>query len=598
MDIASSRPAESNEIDRPVPSTPSNRVWGSDAIAAMLRELDIPYIALNPGASYRGIHDSLVNYLGNTRPRMLLCLHEESAVALAHGYAKVTGRPMAAFVHSNVGLMHATMAIFNAWCDRAPVLVLGATGPMDSTRRRPWIEWIHTARDQGALIRNFTKWDDQPASVGSAQEAILRAWMIANTAPQGPVYVNFDLALQEDEITEVPAMPTVARYASPVAPEPSGPLVRQAAELLVGARRPLILAGRGSRDPEAWQRRVALAEAIGARVVTDRKSGATFPTDHPLHVGGTAPIVEADVILSLDWVDLAGTLRTALAGKPATAKIIQVSVDQYVHNGWSMDYQGLPPVDAYLLAEPDAAVPRLLAAVKALRPNAPPLPAPGSRPAPPPLSALEETSIIQVPHIATALRAVLGDAPTTMIRLPLSWADGLSEFRHPLDYLGTDGGGGIGSGPGMSVGAALALRDSGSSRLPVAVLGDGDFLMGVTALWTAVRNNVPLLVIVANNRSFFNDELHQERVARQRGRPPENRWIGQAIRDPDIDLATMARGQGCTGIGPVEDPSKLVPALREAVAAVRAGKVCVVDVRVAPGYSAGATAAIMQRASG
>jgi thiamine pyrophosphate-dependent acetolactate synthase large subunit-like protein len=598
MDIAEKPAAASNEIDRPVPSAPSNRVWGSDAIAAMLRELDIPYVALNPGASYRGIHDSLVNYLGNTRPRMLLCLHEESAVALAHGYAKVTGRPMAAFVHNNVGLMHATMAIFNAWCDRAPVLVLGATGPMDSTRRRPWIEWIHTARDQGGLIRNFTKWDDQPASIGSAQEAILRAWMIANTAPQGPVYINFDLALQEDEITELPPAPTIARHAPPVAPEPSGPLVQQAAELLARARRPVILAGRGSRDPAAWQRRVALAEAVGARVVTDRKSGATFPTDHPLHVGGTAPVAEADVILSLDWVDLAGTLCSIHAGRPVTAKIVQVSVDQYVHNGWSMDYQGLPPADAYLLAEPDAAVPALLGAVKALRPNAPPLPAAGARSGPPPLSALDEASIIQVPHIASALREVLGDAPATMIRLPLSWADGLWEFRHPLDYLGTDGGGGVGSGPGMSVGAALALRDSDSSRLPVAVLGDGDFLMGVTALWTAVRNNVPLLVVVANNRSFFNDELHQERVALQRGRPPENRWIGQAIRDPDIDLATMARGQGCTGIGPVEDPGKLVPAMREAVAAVRAGRVCVVDVRVAPGYSAGATAAIMQRTPG
>jgi thiamine pyrophosphate-dependent acetolactate synthase large subunit-like protein len=590
--------AASNEIDRPVPGAPSNRVWGSDAIAAVLRELDIPYIALNPGASYRGIHDSLVNYLGNTRPRMLLCLHEESAVALAHGYAKVTGRPMAAFVHSNVGLMHATMGIFNAWCDRIPVLVLGATGPMDSTRRRPWIEWIHTARDQGALIRNFTKWDDQPASIASAQEAILRAWLIANTAPRGPVYINFDLALQEDELTELPAMPTVARHAPPVAPEPAGPLLRQAAELLAGARHPLILAGRGSRDPAAWQRRVALAEAIGARVVTDRKSGATFPTDHPLHVAEAALVGDADVILSLDWVDLAGTFRSAPAGKPVRAKIIQVSIDQYVHNGWSMDYQGLPPVDVYLLAEPDAAVGPLLAAVKELRPQAAALPKPGPRPGPPPPSVLDETSIIEVPHIATALGAVLGDAPTTMIRLPLSWADGLWEFRHPLDYLGTDGGGGVGSGPGMSVGAALALRDSGSSRLPVAVLGDGDFLMGVTALWTAVRNGIPLLVVVANNRSFFNDELHQERVARQRGRPPENRWIGQAIRDPDIDLATMARGQGAVGLGPVEEPRSLLPAMREAVAAVRAGKVCVIDVRVAPGYSAGATAAIMQRASG
>jgi thiamine pyrophosphate-dependent acetolactate synthase large subunit-like protein len=595
---ARSSAASGNEIDRPVPSAPSNRVWGSDAIAAALRELDIPYVALNPGASYRGLHDSLVNYLGNTRPRMLLCLHEESAVALAHGWAKVTGRPMGAIVHSNVGLMHATMAIFNAWCDRMPVIILGATGAVDAMRRRPWIEWIHTARDQGALIRHYTKWDDQPASIGAAQEAIMRANMIAQTPPCGPVYININLELQEDEIAALPAPPAIQRFAPPAPPEPGGTIVRQAAELLAGARRPLILAGRGSRDPQAWQRRVALAEAIGAQVMTDRKSGATFPTDHPLHGGGVERIVDADVILSLDWVDLAGTLRTAYAARPITAKIIQVSIDQYVHNGWSMDYQGLPPADVYLLAEPDAATTPLLAAVKELRPQAPPTPAPASRQGPPPLSALEGAEIIQVPHIATALRAALGDSPVSMLRLPLSWADGLWEFRHPLDYLGTDGGGGIGSGPGMSVGAALALRDTGGGRLPVAVLGDGDFLMGVTALWTAVRNEIPLLIVVANNRSFFNDELHQERVARQRGRPVENRWIGQAIRGPDIDLATMARGQGCTGIGPVEDPKKLVAAIRDGVAAVRAGRVCVVDVRVATGYAADATAAILQRGAG
>jgi thiamine pyrophosphate-dependent acetolactate synthase large subunit-like protein len=600
MDDAPARPiaAAGNEIDRPVPSPPSNRVWGSDAIAAVLRALDIPYVALNPGASYRGLHDSLVNYLGNTRPRMLLCLHEESAVALAHGWAKVTGRPMGAIVHSNVGLMHATMAIFNAWCDRMPVLIFGATGAVDAMRRRPWIEWIHTARDQGALIRNYTKWDDQPASIGATQEAILRANMIAQTAPRGPVYININLELQEDEIAALPPLPEITRFAPPAPPEPAGPVVRQAAELLARARQPLILAGRGSRDPEAWQRRVALAEALGAQVMTDRKSGATFPTDHPLHGGAAERFVQADVILSLDWVDLAGTLKTAHAGKPVSAKIIQVSIDQYIHNGWSMDYQGLPPADVYLLAEPDAAVPPLLAAIKELRPNPPPLPAEASRPGPPPLSALADASVIQVPHIATALKAALAGSPVSMLRLPLSWADGLWEFRHPLDYLGTDGGGGIGSGPGMSVGAALALRDTASGRLPVAVLGDGDFLMGVTALWTAVRNEIPLLIVVANNRSFFNDELHQERVARQRGRPVENRWIGQAIRGPDIDLATMARGQGCTGIGPVEDPKQLVAAIRDAVSAVRAGKVCVVDVRVAAGYAAEATAAILQRASG
>ncbi len=605
MGIAAGKPTEAggDEIDRPTPSASSNRVWGSDAIAAAIRELDIPYVALNPGSSYRGLHDSLVNHLGNTRPRMLLCLHEESAVALAHGYAKVTGRPLAVIAHANVGLMHATMAIFNAWCDRVPVIVLGATGALDATRRRPWIEWIHTARDQGALIRNFSKWDDQPSSIGAAQEAVLRANMIAQTAPHGPVYLNFDLALQEDEIDTVPPMPDLARFLPPAAPEPGGALLRQAAELLARAERPVILMGRALRDPDAWARRVALAEAVGARVMTDRKAGAAFPTDHPLHAAGPASaltpagaelVAAADVILSLDWIDLAGTLKAAGRGQPPTGKVIQISVDQYVHNGWSMDYQGLPPADVYLLAEPDAAVPPLLAAVKELRPTAPPLPAPRPRRSPPPVSALDTASIIEVPLLATALKAALAGAPVSMIRLPLSWGEHLWDFRHPLDFLGADGGGGIGSGPGMAVGAALALRDG--ERLPVAVLGDGDFLMGVTALWTAVRNSIPLLVVIANNRSFFNDELHQERVARDRGRPVENRWIGQSIRDPDIDLATLARGQGCVGIGPVEDPKTLVAAMTEAVAAVRAGKVCVVDVRVAVGYDPGGAAGIMQRA--
>jgi thiamine pyrophosphate-dependent acetolactate synthase large subunit-like protein len=600
MDSSSDRPAVTGtEIDRPVASAPSNRVWGSDAIAAAIRELEIPYVALNPGSSYRGLHDSLVNYLGNVRPRMLLCLHEESAVALAHGWAKVTGKPMLAIVHANVGLMHATMAIFNAWCDRAPLIVLGATGALDATRRRPWIEWIHTARDQGALVRNFTKWDDQPSSIGAAQEAVLRANLIAQTAPRGPVYLNFDLALQEDEIETVPQMPDIARFAPPAAPEPGGALVRRAAELLARAERPVMLAGRGSRDPEAWARRVALAEAVGARVMTDRKSGAVFPTDHPLHVAGPEAaelLAMADVILSLDWIDLAGTFKTACRGRAPVGKVVQISVDQYVHNGWSMDYQGLPPADLNLLAEPDAAVPPLLAAVRELRPTPPQLPGSRARRTRPPLSALDTAQIIEVPMVATALNEVLGEAPATLIRLPLSWGEHMWDFHHPLDFLGTDGGGGIGSGPGMAVGAALALRDSGSGRLPIAILGDGDFLMGVTALWTAVHNEIPLLVVIANNRSFFNDELHQERVARDRGRPVENRWIGQSIRAPDIDLATLARGQGCIGIGPVENPKKLVAAISEAVAAVRAGKVCVVDVRVAVGYDPAGTAGIMRRA--
>src|ERR1700704_38493 len=191
-----------SSIERPAPSGANAPAFGSDVIADTLRALGIPYVALNPGASYRGLHDSLVNYLGNSAPQMLLCLHEESAVAIAHGYAKVTGKAMAAALHSNVGLMHATMAIFNAWCDRMPVLLLGATGPVDAAKRRPWIDWIHTARDQGALIRSYTKWDDQPASPAAAREALMRAWFLANSAPKAPVYINLDAGMQEAPIAD------------------------------------------------------------------------------------------------------------------------------------------------------------------------------------------------------------------------------------------------------------------------------------------------------------------------------------------------------------------------------------------------------------
>src|SRR6516162_6137354 len=228
-------------IERPLPLPSGNAMFGSDVVAETLRALEIPFIALNPGSSYRGLHDSLVNHLGNASPQMLLCLHEEHAVAIAHGYAKVTGGAMAAAVHSNVGLFHATMAIFNAWCDRQPVIVIGATGPVDAAKRRPWIDWIHTARDQGAIVRGYVKWDDQPASPAAAREAILRAGWIAQTAPMGPVYVNLDAGLQEAAL-EAPLPPIdAARFMppAPVAPPPEA--IEQAAALLRGAKRPVIL---------------------------------------------------------------------------------------------------------------------------------------------------------------------------------------------------------------------------------------------------------------------------------------------------------------------------------------------------------------------
>ncbi len=569
--------------DAPVSFAAGETHWGSDPVAQTLRATGVPYIALVPGSTYRGLHDSIVNHLGNREPQMILTLHEENTVAIAHGYAKASGRMMAAAVHANVGLMRAVMGVYNAWCDRAPVLMLGATGPWDAARRRQWIDWIHTSADQGALIRNFTKWDNQPVSPTAAVEALLRAAQIARTAPQGPVYVNLEVAMQEQKIGPMPDLPDAARHDVPQGPRPAPELVASAAKLLSGARHPVILMGRCSRSMEGWKERVALAEKLNAPVLTNIKAAAAFPTDHRLHaappgayLAKTAEplLAAADVILSLDWLDLAGTLKQACGDKPVGAKVIHVSCDAHSHRGWSMDHQGLPPVDVYLMCETDAAVPLLLDAVSQRQaspkiPQAEPLPA-------------ASADAVSMRGVALALEAATRGADVCYTRFPLGWNGAYTHFRHPLDYIGHDGGAGVGSGPGMTVGAGLALN--GTGRVPVAVMGDGDFLMGNTAVWTAAHYQIPCLMIVCNNRSFYNDERHQGRMARDRGRPEENRWIGQRIGDPDIDLAGMARNMGAEGIGPVTQPADVQPAIEKGLAAARAGKAVVVDARVLPGY--------------
>lgn len=587
------------DVETPLKQEKFEVLFGSDVMAETIGSLSIPYIALNPGASYRGLHDSLVNFLGNSAPQMLLCLHEEHAVAIAHGYAKVTGKAMAAVAHSNVGLMHATMAVFNAWCDRMPVLLLGATGPVDAAKRRPWIEWIHTARDQGALVRDYTKWDDQPASAAAAREALLRAAWIADTVPQGPVYVNLDAGLQE-AVLDAPLPPIdAARFRPQVSSGASAEQVGDLAALLAKAERPVILAGRASRSTEAWEQRVKLAERLQAKVVTDLKIGSTFPTDHPLHCGapgiyvnqdGRTALAEADVILSLDWVDLGGALDSAFEGGTPGARVVQISLDHTVHNGWSMDHQALPTVDMMIGADPDQVLRPLLAALGEAETAAP---GTWERKPEADLPDLSGPNLMMA-HLAAGLKRAVGRRKVSFVHLPLGWDGAFWHFRHPLDFLGSDGGGGIGGGPGIAVGAALALRET--DRLPVCIGGDGDFLMGVTALWTAVHYRIPLLYIVANNQSFYNDEVHQERVARMRDRKVENKWIGMRMTDPEIDIAGMGAAQGARGFGPVKTPEDLEAVFAEAVAHVEAGGVAVVDVRTEPGYTPAMVAALNRHA--
>ena len=413
------------------------------------------------------------------------------------------------------------------------------------------------------------------------------------TPPRGPVYVCLDVGLQELALDSEVELPRVERFAAPEAPHASAQAVERAADLLVAAERPVILMGRSSRSQQSWNQRVRLAELLGARVATDLKSAAVFPTGHGLHLGGltlrispdaTAAVKHSDVTLLLDWIDPAGLLDAVGGGVSAT--IVSCTLDPYLHNGWSMDHFGFAPADLPILADPEAFTADLLAAVEARLDGVPKWT--GGTP-----EALDATSRsrrwvanepddapIAPADIGRVLHAVRGNRPITLARVPIGWDGTVYPFSGPLDFLGYDGGGGLSSGPGNTIGAALGLR--GTGRIVVGILGDGDFMQGATALWSAARYGIPALFVISNNRSNHTDVAHQALMARQRGRPIENRWIGQRIDEPAIDFAALARSQGVEAAGPVERLADLAGALDEALDAVAFGKPHLLDVVVEP----------------
>lgn len=584
-------------LERPAGELDRKAAWGSDILAETLRALGIEFIALVPGSSFRGLHDSLVNHLGNDAPRLVVCLHEEHAVAIADGYARVTERPMAAALHANVGLMHAAMPIYNAWCDRVPMLIVGATGPVDAHERRPWIDWVHTSRDQGSTVRGYVKWDDQPASVEAGVESLLRAAQLASTRPFAPTYVCFDVSTQEAPLEREVHVPDPRRFAAPALPAAQPAALASLAEALRVARRPLLLYGRMSRSEADWSRRVELAERLGAVVFTSMHNASVFPVEHRQHVlapcgehrseAERALVAQADLIVSADWLDLAGYMRDCTGNSPSqrpiAATIASISLDVTIANGWSMDHQALPAADINILADPDVVIAQLASALGD---------APGSSQwtfdrgrwgDAFPSEALYTSAELTLADLSVAMRKLAKARPICLARLPLGWPRGAASFDHPLSYLGKDGGAAVGVGPGNTVGAALALRND--DRLAVAVLGDGDTIMGINALWTAAHLNLPLLVVVANNGSYFNDELHQQRVALRRERPVENRWIGQRLADPEVDIGAMARAQGFIAPAPVRTWEALESTLAEGAAQASAGAQVLIDVRIAPGYA-------------
>ena len=571
--------------------------WGSDVVLDMLRLLGIEYAAVLPGSSFRGIHDSAVNYTANRNPQFILVNHEMLTVAIARGYALATGKPMAAIVHNFVGLLNTGMTIYDAWVDRVPVLVLGGTGPVDATKRRPRIDWIHTAQVQGSMFRDFTKWDDEPRSVEAVPESMLRAYRMAMTAPRGPVYLCYDVELQEQPLVGPISYPDVSRYRPAPTPAPDRSSVREAARLLVGAEMPLCFAEHVGSHPEAVRALVVLAELLAMPVIN---GGArfSFPSPHALDFFDQRRelLGEADLILGLEPADLAGNLvggrgvaRGRRDGGGSTRKIINVSMDELLHRGFTTEYQALPAVDVPILSDSGTTLPHLIEEVRSQLDSASRNRIEQRRQA---LEARQaqirerqrrfmesEWNQLSEARMVAELWNAVKDEDYVFTGGRVSWmAPGVLEIPGPERNVVGIGVGTVGVGPGVALGAALGLRSQG--KLPVAVFGDGDFLMSNQSLWTAAHYRIPSLWVLKNNRSYYNDEFHQDEVARTRERPVENKVVAMRMEDPAVDFAAMARSFGCGGEGPITKPEELAPAFRRAVDEVKRGHTVLVDVRV------------------
>ena len=564
--------------------------FGSDVVVDLMKAHDIEYTAFNPGATFRGIHDSIVNYGGNYKPEVIFCHHEEISVAIAHGYAKAKGKPMIAICHNMVGLQHASMAIFNAYIDRVPMLVLGGTGPMNTKRRRPRIDWIHTALVQGNQVRDYTKWDDQPYSLADVPDSFIRGYRIATTDPTAPVYINYDADIQEDAVKTMVDMPDVSRHSRPAPAQANPEALRRAAEMLVNAKNPLIVADMLGRNPKAVPMLIELAEVLAAPVV-DKGARFNFPAVHPLDVtdGAREILQKADFILALDVGDLFGALTTVSKQTreseyvtTAGVRIASISMNDMLVHSWANDFQALQAIDVPMTADTSVAVPELTRLCRELIGND---------------SAKKATIEARQKELSekhksrrakwlsdAQAKGSQKDISTAWLALEIGeaikredwvcvngtsngWTRRLWDFSKPNQSLGGSGGAGLGYGPGAAIGAALALK--GSGKLAVAIQSDGDMLMTSSAIWTAAKHRIPLLMIMHNNQSYYNSEEHGIEVAKFRKRPVENAPIGTHVDDPGIDFAMMAKSFGVNSDGPVRNPADLRPAIERGVKYVK-----------------------------
>jgi acetolactate synthase I/II/III large subunit len=575
---------------------------GSDFMVDVLKTLGFEYVCANPGSSFRGLHESVINYGGNKSPEFITCCHEESSVAMAHGYAKVEGKPLAVFAHGTVGVQHAAMAIYNAYCDRVPVyLILGNI--IDATKRMPGVEWAHSVQDAAAMIRDFTKWDDLPISLTHFAESAVRAYKIAMTPPTLPVVIVADGELQENPISADLKM-HVPKLTLDAPPQGDSGAVAEVARLLVAAETPVILADRMARTPAGVAHLIELAEALQAPVV-DVGGRMNFPSRHPLNQSdrNRALVADADVILGLEVTDFFGSLntfrdqieRTTKSITKPNAKIISITASDLYIKGNYQDFQRFPEVDIAIAADAEATLPSLCEAVKRLtsddRKRA--FQDRGSRLQAAHQQSLErardaaafawDASPISTARLSAEVWAQIKDEDWSLVSATTfvsHWPQRLWSFDKHYQYLGSAGGYGIGYGAPAAVGAALANRKHG--RLTVNIQNDGDLMYAPGVLWTAAHHGIPMLNIMHNNRAYHQEVMQVQIMADRHSRGVANCGTGTTITAPNIDYAKLAQSMGVYGDGPISDPKDLGPAIKRALDVVKRGEPAMLDVVTQP----------------
>ena len=575
---------------------------GSDFMVDVLKSLGFEYVCANPGSSFRGIHESIINYGGNKSPEFITCCHEESAVGMAHGYAKVEGKPLAVLAHGTVGVQHAAMAIYNAYCDRVPVyLILGNI--IDATKRVPGVEWAHSVQDAAGMIRDFTKWDDLPISLTHFAESAVRAYKIAMTPPTLPVVLVADGELQENPISTDVKM-HIPKLAHAAPPQGDTGAVAEAAQMLVAAETPVILADRMARTPAGLAHLIALAEALQAPVV-DLGGRMNFPSRHPLNQSdrNRALVADADVILGLEVADFYGALhtyrdqieRTSRSTTTPNAKLVSINSNDLYIKGNYQDFQRYPEVDLAIAADAEATLPSLTEAVKRLitddRKRA--FQDRGSRLQAAHQQSLErardaaafawDASPISTARLCAEVWAQVKDQDWSLVSATTfvsRWPQRLWDFDKQYQYLGNAGGYGVGYGAPAAVGAALANRKYG--RLTVNIQNDGDLMYAPGVLWTAAHHGIPMLNIMHNNRAYHQEVMQVQIMADRHSRGIANCGTGTTITAPNIDFAKLAQSMGMFGEGPISDPKELGPAIRRALDVVKHGEPALLDVVTQP----------------